>query len=200
MAPKLAALLGEPHQRRREVRQVGPGVLDVERARIGEAAACRCPWRSRDRTRSRCRRRRNRRRAARSPACRGRRPPGCAARSRRACRPCAWSDASACFRRAPAACRGRNSRRCPETAGSRRCLRPRRLPNRRATARSCRHSVITGLSAFSTTSQPCAASTACVARHDLDRLRSGAATRRRGRDAPGLCTCQPASRKASAAA
>ena len=33
------ALLGEPHQGRREIRQVGPGVLDVERPGIGQAAA-----------------------------------------------------------------------------------------------------------------------------------------------------------------
>ena len=33
-------LLGEPHQGRREIRQIGPRVLDAERPRIGEAAAC----------------------------------------------------------------------------------------------------------------------------------------------------------------
>ena len=38
-ALKVSALLGEPHQGRGEVGQVGPGVLDVERPGIGEAAA-----------------------------------------------------------------------------------------------------------------------------------------------------------------
>ena len=134
---------------------------DVERPGIGEAAARDAPWRSPDRTRSRGRA--PKKSPARSTI--ARMPRSQASRDALLdldahARPCAWSAASACSRRAPAACRGRSSRRCRETSASRRCPRPPRSPNRRATARSCRHSVIAGLSALSTTSQPRAASTA----------------------------------------
>ena len=170
-----------------EVGQIGPGVHHVDGAGIGEAVLAPAPWRSPGRTRSRARRRRSRRRAARWRACRGRRPRGCAARSRRASRPCAWSAASACSRRAPSR---HAAAVVPHAAGKQQrravALGRRDRRHRRATAHSAATSVIAGLSALSTTAQPLRRLDRGVARHGLDRLRCRARRTRRGPAAPGF--------------